>query len=116
MSHLNSETTSLYIQLLILMSMKTLGIQWNSHLDHFRLTVAEFPESKNLTKRLLVSDIAKTFDALGWFSPSIIKIKILLQQIWELKIDWDDPLPSSIKDTWLQWRTELELLTEKHIP
>lgn len=28
---------------------KTLGIQWNSSLDHFRLTVAEFPETEILT-------------------------------------------------------------------
>ena len=77
---------------------KTLGIQWNSGLDHFRLTVVEFPETENLTKRLLVSDIAKTFDALGW-SPSIIKIKILLQRIWELKIDRDDPLPPEIEQS-----------------
>ena len=25
-----------------------------------------------MTKRTLVSDIAKTFDVLGWFSPTII--------------------------------------------
>ena len=53
---------------------------------------------------------------LGWFSPSIIKIKILFQRIWELKIDWDDSLPSEIESTWLQWRTELSLLSGKHIP
>ena len=93
---------------------KTLGIQWNSSLDHFRLTVTEFPETEDLTKRLLVSDIAKTFDVLSWFSPSIIKIKILLQCIWELKINWDDPLPLEIKSTWLQWRTELALLSNRH--
>ena len=95
---------------------KTLGIQWNASPDHFRLTVAEFPETENLTKRLLVSDIAKTFDVLGWFSPSIVKIKILLQRVWELKIGWDDPLPPEIKGTWLQWRTELTLLSDRHIP
>ena len=95
---------------------KTLGIQWNSGLNHFRLTVAEFPKIKNLTKRLLVSNIAKTFDVLGWYFPSIIKIKILLQRIWELKIDWDDPVPPEIEAIWLQWRTELTLLSHKYIP
>ena len=95
---------------------KTLGIQWNSHLDHFRLSVTKFPETECFTKRLLVSDIAKTFDVLGWFSPSIVKIKILLQRIWELKTGWDDPIPPTIKGVWLQWKTELALLSEKHIP
>ena len=63
---------------------KTLGIEWNPSHDHFRLTIADLPPIHNLTKRMLVSDIAKTFDVLGWFSPTIIKMKILLQRLWEM--------------------------------
>ena len=55
---------------------KTLGIEWNAHLDLFRLTVADLPPLEKVTKRVLV---AKTFDVLEWFSPTIIKAKILLQ-------------------------------------
>ena len=69
-----------------------------------------------MTKRALVSDIAKTFDILGWFSPSTIKAKILLQQVWETKIGWDDSLPQAIHQSWRQWRSEVHLLTERHIP
>ena len=94
---------------------KTLGVEWNATHDHFRLTIADLPSTANLTKRALVSDIAKTFDVLGWFSPSTIKVKILLQHLWEQKIDWDDPVPTSIYDTWFQWRSELPLLAEKLI-
>ena len=95
---------------------KTLGIEWNAALDDFRLTIADPPPLDNITKRVLVSDIAKTFDVLGWFSPATIKVKILLQQLWEQKIDWDDSVPSSIQEAWFQWRSELQLLAEKHIP
>ena len=63
-----------------------------------------------------MSDIAKMYDVFGWFSPSTIKAKIFLQQVWEKGIGWDDPVPSSIYDVWLQWRSELHLLSEKHIP
>ena len=58
---------------------KMLGIEWNANLDHFCLTVAKLPPSRPITKRILASDVAKTFDVLWWFSPSIIKMKILLQ-------------------------------------
>ena len=95
---------------------KTLGIEWNSIMDHFRLTVSELPPVDNLTKRSLVSDIAKTFDVLGWFSPTIIKVKILLQRLWEEKVDWDETVPTPIQETWFHWRTELRLLSTKHIP
>ena len=94
---------------------KTLGIEWNATTDHFRLTVAELPPIERITKRILVSDIVKTFDVLGWFSLAIIKVKILLQQLWELKVDWDDPVPETIH-IWMQWRSELNLFTTKHIP
>ena len=60
---------------------KTLEVEWNACLDQFRITVGDLPQLKRVTKRLLVSDIAKTFDVLGWFSPSTIKAKILLQRL-----------------------------------
>ena len=85
-------------------------------MDHFRLTISDPPPLTNITKRSLVSDIAKTFDILGWFSPSTIKVKILLQQLWEQKVGWDDSVPPHIRDTWFHWRLELHLLSEKHTP
>lgn len=51
----------------------TLGLRWNSREDVFRLTVSEMSDVKSWTKRLLTSDVAKTFDVLGWVSPSVIK-------------------------------------------
>ena len=96
--------------------MKTLGIEWNTGVDHFPLAISDLPHLDNLTKRTLVSDIAKTFDVLGWVSPTIIKAKIFLQKLWEERIDWDDPVPPAIHEAWSQWRAELNLLSERHIP
>ena len=95
---------------------KTLGIEWNSSTDHFRLTVADLPQVNGLTKRALVSDIAKTFDVLGWYSSMIVKAKILLQLLWSEKVGWDDPVPDSLLEEWLRWRSELHLLSSHHIP
>ncbi len=74
--------------------------QWvhEDSLDQFRLSVADLPPSKIATKRMLVSDIAKTFDVLGWF----------LQRVWERNVGWDDMVPQPILDEWLQWRLELK--------
>ena len=94
---------------------KTLGIEWNSKSDQFRLTISELPDLSHLTKRQLVSDAARTFDVFGWFSPTLIKAKIL-QRVWEGRIDWDDPVPLPIREDWLHWRTELHLLSMKFIP
>ena len=95
---------------------KTLGVEWNTVMDHFRLKVAELSSLDTITKRFLVSDVAKMFDVLGWYSPCTIKMKILFQQLWEMKIGWDDEVPESVRESWLKWRSELNLLSTKHVP
>ena len=95
---------------------KTLRIEWNTCMDHFRINIAKLPPLRNINKRLLVSSVAKTFDILDWFSPGTIKMKILCQQLWELKIGWDDPVPEPVRETWMRWRSELTLLSTKYIP
>lgn len=83
---------------------KALGVEWNTTHDYFRLTpIRELLPSGDLTKRRFVSDIAKVFNVFGWFAPTTIKMKILLQRLWELKIDWDDPVPPSIQEIWSKW-------------
>ena len=95
---------------------KTLGVEWNTVMDHFRLKVAELPPIDSVTKRFLISDVAKTFDVLGWFSPCTIKMKILFQRLWEMKVSWDDEVPDPVRDAWLRWRSEMSMLTMKYIP
>ena len=65
---------------------KTLGLEWNSHLDTFRITVSDLPPLENLTKRAIVSDVEKVFDVLGWCAPTIVKMKILLQKVWKSRV------------------------------
>lgn len=95
---------------------KALGIEWNSVRDCFRLTVSQFPVHDTLTKRTLVSDIARTYDVLGWFAPSVILVKVLLQQVWEARIGWDEAVPPAIAESWQRWRQELPMLSNKLIP
>ena len=91
-------------------------MQWKTNTNQFHLTISQAPFPGEITKHTVISDIARIFDVLGWFSPAVIKVKILLQRFWEQKIDWDDPAPSNIRDVWQQWRSELPSLLNKPIP
>ena len=51
---------------------KTLGVVWHTQADQFTLDFADLPPLDQLTKRALVSGVAKTFDVLGWFTPTLI--------------------------------------------
>ena len=95
---------------------KTLGIEWSNKLNCFRLAIAKLPPLELVTKRSLISDVAKTFDILGWFAPAIILIKILLQQLWEENIGWDDSVPVHVLEVWERWRKELPVLADHFIP
>ena len=45
-----------------------------------------------------------------------MKAKILLQLLWSVKVGWDDPVPDSLLEEWLQWRSGLHLLSSHHKP
>ena len=67
-------------------------------------------------KCMLVSSVSKIFDVLGWLSPTVIRMKILLQQLWEAKLDWDDEVPHLIKEMWLRWKAEAPHLSTCFVP
>ena len=95
---------------------KVLGMEWNMVSDCFRPMVPEFKLNETLTKRVLVSNIARLYDVLGWYSPTIILMKILLQRLWELNLTWDESVPKDIVSTWKKWHMQLRDLKDFRIP
>ena len=69
-----------------------------------------------MTKRILVSNIAKVFDVFGWFALATVSMKIQPQRVWEEQVDWDDSVTKKIQKTWHQWRVELPSLAFKGTP
>ena len=64
---------------------KALGVVWNSSQDTMSTSV-NLPTAYSSTKRGIVSDVAKTFDILGWLAPTILQMKVIYQQLWEEKL------------------------------
>ena len=81
---------------------QTLCLEWNTSTDMFYITTSKLLPTESMTKRILVSDIAKVFDILGWSAPAVVSVKILLQRLWEEGIEWDDPVPETIQLAWQQ--------------
>ena len=95
---------------------KALGVHWDTVSDTLHIATPKLQATDSPTKRQVLSDIARTFDALGWFSPVTITLKILLQRIWHLKIEWNQVIPNDLSDCWRTWRDELYLVTQTPIP
>ncbi|XP_069961563.1 uncharacterized protein [Bactrocera oleae] len=73
-------------------STKTLGIRWNAKKDAFFFVINPIHDKTSFTKREELSIIAKLFDPAGWLSPVVVTAKIIMQQIWLDKSDWDESL------------------------
>ena len=85
---------------------KTLGTIWNTKEDLFcfKLPVIDFSSP---TKRSVLSTAARIFDILGLLSPIVIRIKILLQEMWIKNISWDEKLPEDLIARWHQMCNDL---------
>ena len=53
---------------------KALGIHWDTAKDIFHVATPKLEDSATPTKRQVLSDVAKTFDALGFFSPVTVTL------------------------------------------
>ena len=84
---------------------KALGLEWNSSLDTMSTSLT-LPDHYLTTKRGLISDVAKTFDVLGWISPTILCMKILYQKLWVLKLGWDEEIPPELATQHAKWREQ----------
>lgn len=74
---------------------KALGMIWEPQVDVFRFTWKPSDDPENVTKRTVLSEIARLFDPLGLISPVVTLAKILFQSLWKCptKLEWDTPLP-----------------------
>lgn len=98
-------------------TVKTLGIFWNPKDDSFEFKVAASKPMSGITKRSVLSDIAKLFDPIGWLAPTTVVAKIFMQSLWNVKdLDWNDKLSKSKFKEWQSYRNQLPSLQKIKIP
>ena len=87
---------------------KVLGVVWNITEDSFKLKVKneeiEGLNSTNLTKRSILSQVARILDPIGFASAFLIRAKIGLQELW------DEDLPSAVQQKWVAFFREVKEL------
>jgi hypothetical protein len=76
----------------------------------------EDAEFLSLTKRKLISLTSRIFDPLGFVTPFLIRAKVLIQDLWRLKIGWDKILPEEVVNVWKLWFKEVFKLHSIKIP
>lgn len=62
-----------------------------------------------------LSEIAKIYDPLGLLAPVTVANKILMQQLWSEKINWDDVIPENIAIKWRKINDEMQIISKLRI-
>lgn len=94
---------------------RTLGLLFEPTTDTFHYCTEDI-QSCGDTKRRILSLIAKMFDPLGLISPVVTLAKIFYQDLWKLKLDWDEVLPEELSRKWHEFCQQLSHLKELSIP
>ena len=65
-----------------------------------------------LTMRKILSKLAAIFDPIGVAAAIVIKSKIALQELWQLRLKWDDEVPSASREKWIRIFKEIRELND----
>lgn len=95
---------------------KTLGLQWNVETDTFHFPLNFSNGKDEMTRRGLLSILAKIYDPLGVISPLVHEAKLLLHEMCKDKLQWDDFLSGELLKRFKMWCSKCNEIREVVIP
>ena len=93
---------------------RALGLYWDVQTDNLRFKINE--NRKPATRRGILSTINSVYDPLGFGIPFLLPMKLLLQRLCKLKLDWDEGIPNAERLKWTLWLSELPSLSAFKVP
>lgn len=94
---------------------KILGLIWEPSSDSFRYVVVPFNASV-VTKRSVLSYIAKIHDTMGLLNPIIFAAKYFIQLLWLAHLDWDEQLDPKLHRQWTKFCLDFPDIAQIRIP
>lgn len=95
-------------------TIKTLGVKWNPHSDQLQFDFKPMDLMK-LTRRIVLSHIAKLYDPEGLLGPVTFNLKKFMKKIWLLSQPWDADLPEEEAQQWRELAGTITLLNDIRI-
>lgn len=98
---------------------KVLGTSWNFKTDkfHFKvradlLKLVDRPSHVpvKMTKRIILSQVARIYDPIGFTAAFLVRVKVSMQHLWQLGLDCDEKLPPTVQDKWISLFQEMKEL------
>lgn len=93
-----------------------LGIHWNQSQDFFSFTYEVFEQHDTASKRIILSKVSRLFDPLGLLGPVVVVAKLILQDLWQSGVQWDESVPLDIHSRWNKLKHQLIDIDSIKIP
>ncbi|OXA62059.1 hypothetical protein Fcan01_00716 [Folsomia candida] len=96
-----------------------LGYKWNKKSDQLYCDIpTEWGEEGDpvITKRSVLSLAAQVFDPIGYTSPAVLQLKLLLQESWAQDMKWDEQWDEVKSAKVTMWYKQMSSLGEIKIP
>jgi len=68
------------------------------------------------TKKAVLQDLSRVFDPLGAFTLVTISGKLFMQQLWQHKLRWDQPLTPELTTVWESIASDLKQTSAPCLP
>lgn len=92
-----------------------LGIQWDQSKDTFHISCKLDSACDVVSKRTILSEVARLFDPLCLLGPVVVIAKLILQELWQSGVHWDEAVPQNIHTHWSKFRSQLSVLGQLQI-
>lgn len=72
--------------------------------------------SSHVTKRAILFEVSRLFDLLGLLGPSLIIAKLIIQDLWQANISWDETVPLDFNTQWTRLKAQFQNLNQLKVP
>ena len=95
---------------------KVLGLLWDAQLDKLSVSTPLTAAEEMATKRSILRMVASIYDPVGLVTPFTLHAKLILQDLWSVRRDWDAPLDAGERHRWSEWLVEVPRLSATAVP
>ena len=93
---------------------RVLGILWDINNDTLKLDL--ITRSFSDTKRGVLNFSCSIFDPLEFLNLCLREIKLLIQDLWRKKLNWDELLPSDLQNKWIYIQENFNYFYKIEVP
>ncbi|XP_058128532.1 uncharacterized protein LOC131292812 [Anopheles ziemanni] len=101
---------------------KVLGMWWNTTSDSFSFKLSPKHNQELLTgtrmpsKREVLSTLMSVYDPMGLIGNFLMFLKILLQETFRAKLEWDQKIEGRLTENWVVWISALPEVEKVCVP